>query len=131
MVQLAGHFSIIGDFFYKGLGGIQVTDHAPGFKQVTIRPSFDNDLEWVEAGYDSPYGWIRSHWRKEGDRIFMEMEVPPNTQAEIRLPAEKAGKINKDGKEISKDRLTLNKDKGGAYMGLVLDSGTHRMEFSN
>jgi alpha-L-rhamnosidase len=66
-------FGSIGDYFFKGLGGINVSNRNPGFKEVIISPSFDNDLTWVEAGHESLYGMIffplekkreiRSQWK--------------------------------------------------------------------
>nr|MBI1229354.1 Bacterial alpha-L-rhamnosidase [Cytophagales bacterium] len=120
-------FGSIGDFFYKGLGGIQVAEEAPGFAQVVIRPSFANDLDWVATGHEGPYGWIRSHWKKEAERILLELEVPANSQAELRLPASGEPAEWADGSEVSADRLQVAEDHAGPYRALLLPSGTHRL----
>ncbi|HSI78165.1 MAG TPA: alpha-L-rhamnosidase C-terminal domain-containing protein [Lunatimonas sp.] len=107
-------------------GGIQIHDEAPGFKEIVIRPLFSSDLHWVEAGYNSPYGWIESHWKKNGENIVLELEVPANSQAEVRLPATMVSRLTLNGKETS---MTKHSDKAGTYMALVLDSGSHTLEF--
>ena len=119
-------FDSIGDFFYKGLGGIQVADEYFGFKQFIIRALFKNDLEWVDAVYNSSYGWIGSHWKKEGENILLELEVPANSQAEVRLPAEMVSKLKWNGKETL---MSKHSDKAGVYMAMVLDSGSHLLKF--
>jgi alpha-L-rhamnosidase len=79
-------FGTIGDYFFKGLGGIQPLEAYPGFERFLIQPLTDNDLEWVEAGHDSPYGMISSHWRKDATGLSVELRVPANSRAELRLP---------------------------------------------
>ena len=44
------------------------------------------DLTWVKAHYDSPYGRIVSHWRRNGREITMDVVVPANTTATIFVP---------------------------------------------
>ncbi|MFO7825618.1 MAG: family 78 glycoside hydrolase catalytic domain [Cyclobacterium sp.] len=122
-------FGTIGDFFYKGLGGIQPTDEAAGFKRILLKPSFPDDLEWVEAGHQSPYGWIRSHWKREGERIRWEVEVPGNSSAEIRLPAELTDELRLNGKQVAATDLVSGADTAGPYIGLLVASGRHVLEF--
>ena len=42
-------------------------------------------LEWAEAKHDSPYGRIESRWRIEDGRLRLEVEVPPGTEAVVKL----------------------------------------------
>jgi alpha-L-rhamnosidase len=79
-------FGSIDDYFYKGLAGINIDDTRPGFKNFIIRPSVDNDLEWVDAGHESPYGMIRSSWEKRGDGLEMKVTVPVNSTAYLYVP---------------------------------------------
>ena len=73
-------------FFYKYVGGIQPDPVAPGFKHFYIRPWVDNPLSWVKSSYNSVRGIIRSDWRKDGSKLILEADVPPNTEAEIEIP---------------------------------------------
>ncbi|WP_439484185.1 family 78 glycoside hydrolase catalytic domain [Cyclobacterium plantarum] len=122
-------FGTIGDYFYKGLAGIRPMEEYPGFEKILIQPSFDNDLEWVEAGHQSPYGWIRSHWKKQGETIRWEVEVPANTQAEIRLPVGMTGNLRLSGKQIRASDLVRGTDSARSYTGLLVGSGRHVLEF--
>lgn len=78
-------FGNIVDYFFKGLAGIRPMEDTPGFKRFLIQPSFENELEWVEAGHESLYGLIRCHWKREKDGLVLELTVPPNTQTKSRL----------------------------------------------
>ena len=79
-------FGSIDDYFYKGLAGINIDDTRPGFKNFIIRPSVDNDLEWVDAGHESPYGMIRSSWEKTRNGLEMKVTVPVNSSAYLNVP---------------------------------------------
>jgi len=87
-------FGSIGDYFFQGLAGIQPDENFPGFKHFRIKPSVNNDLEWVEAGHDSPYGTIESKWKKLNNGLQMKVSVPPNTTAEIYFPGDEECQTN-------------------------------------
>jgi alpha-L-rhamnosidase len=72
-------------FLFTHLAGIRPA--APGFKDIRLAPIFPEDLEWVKASYDSPYGLIRSEWKKDGDgSVAWTITVPPNTRAAAEAP---------------------------------------------
>jgi len=91
-------FSDIGAWFYKALGGI--VPETPGFRRVTIRPNVVGDLEWVRADHKSPFGTIRSHWRREGNRLVMEVAVPPNSDATVYVPAAEDSAVSEGGRPV-------------------------------
>jgi alpha-L-rhamnosidase len=86
-------FGSIGDYFYKGLAGINIDDTLPGFKNFIIRPSVDNDIEWVDAGHESPYGMIRSSWKKSGNALEMKVTVPVNSSAYLHVPGARDARV--------------------------------------
>ena len=82
--------STIGFWFYQGLGGICPDPEQPGFRRFIIRPRIDPALTWVEAEYRSARGPIVSRWKREGNRLIMDVTVPANTQALVHVPGENA-----------------------------------------
>ncbi len=86
-------FGSIGDYFYKGLAGINVDEKNPGYRNIIIRPSVNNDVQWVQAGQESPYGTIESSWEKVGNEIRMDIKVPVNSEAIIHVPGKENGKV--------------------------------------
>ncbi|SHN10188.1 alpha-L-rhamnosidase [Cyclobacterium lianum] len=122
-------FGTIGDYFYKGLAGIRPLEDQPGFGKILIQPDLDNELKWVEAGHQSPYGWIRSHWKKVGEDVTLELEVPANSSAEIRLPEGLEEGLLLNGKQVPVADLLGNTGNTGPYTGLLVGSGRHVLEF--
>jgi alpha-L-rhamnosidase len=80
------HFMMgaIYDWSYRYLAGIRPTK--PGFRQFLIAPVVPTSLDRVSANWESPYGTIRSSWRKTSIGVIMAVSVPVGTTAEIRHP---------------------------------------------
>lgn len=74
-----------GTWFYSGLGGIKPDEDNPGFKHFFLEPVFPTDLEHATIGLDTPYGMIRSAWKRVGAEIHWDVEVPFNTRASVNL----------------------------------------------
>ena len=99
------HVMLLGDLLtwcYQYLGGIRQArwkpsgnngtatvpcDSPQGYKHFVLKPAFDiQDCEWANVSYDSPYGTIKSHWRKTLQHLEWDITVPCNTTADICLP---------------------------------------------
>ena len=79
-------FGSISEWFHKSLLGIQQKENSVAFKEIIIKPSLVGGLTYAKGHYQSVRGRISSHWWKFGDDIFMEVEIPANTTAEVYLP---------------------------------------------
>lgn len=81
-------FGSIDSWFYQTLAGIRPDDHAPGFKNIIIKPFFPEDLSWVKASVNTARGLISSEWEKSGNSIQLNVKIPVNSTATIYIPAE-------------------------------------------
>lgn len=97
------HFMMgaVNDWSYRYLAGIRPT--APGFRKFLIAPTIPTSLARLSATWESPYGTIRSGWRKTSFGVVMSVTVPPNTEAEIRPPAARQLLVN--DKPVEKSAL--------------------------
>jgi len=86
------------NWFYQGLAGIQTDPAAPGFKNTIIKPAIVGDVTWVKSHHDSPYGRIVSNWKREGEKLTMDVTIPPNSTATIFVPAKDAASVTESGK---------------------------------
>jgi len=96
--QIHSCFTSPDNWFYQGLGGIRPDPSAPGFKNIIIQPAMVGDVTWVKCHHDSPYGRILSNWKREGEKLTMEVTVPPNTTATIHVPAKDFASVTESGK---------------------------------
>ena len=79
------------------LAGIRPDPAHPGFQRFLIRPVIPGDLKWVKAHHDSPYGRIKSDWKREGDALKLDLTIPPNSMAEVSVPAGHADDVTESG----------------------------------
>ena len=81
------HVMLLGDLLtwcYQYLGGIRSND---AYQHIVLKPAFEiQDCEWANVDYDSPYGTIKSHWRKTLQHLEWNVTIPCNTTAEVCLP---------------------------------------------
>jgi alpha-L-rhamnosidase len=91
-----------GSWFFEGLGGILPDPVKPGFKHFTLRPGIVKSVDWVKCSYQSPYGKIVSNWKREGEKLTMEVTIPANTTATVHVPAKDATAVTEDGSAIDK-----------------------------
>ena len=57
-----------------------------GENRFVIRPVPGGTLSDAHASYLSPYGLVRSGWKKSDEGILYEISIPANTTAEVILP---------------------------------------------
>ncbi len=94
---MLGH---IEEWFYSGLLGIRAD--APGFERIVINPHPVGNLAWAKGHYDSMHGRIQSAWKRDGDKLTLEIVIPPNTRAIVSVPARDAAKVTERGQPASK-----------------------------
>ena len=58
----------------------------PGFKEFVIAPQPTRHLDFVSAETRSPYGVIRSSWRRADGKVGFSVTIPPNSSARVILP---------------------------------------------
>ncbi len=118
---MLGH---IEEWFYSGLLGIRAA--SPGFKQIVIKPAMPGDLSWAEGHYDSVYGRIASKWKREGDKVTMEVTIPANTTATVHVPATELARVTESGGPADEaEGVTFLRMESGAAV-LEVGSGTYR-----
>ena len=117
-------FGSVDEWFYKSLLGINAAE--PAYKKIIIKPQ-PGELHWAKGDYQSIYGLIKSDWKKDGDIFQLQVSIPPNTTAEIWLPAKENAVITEGGKEISSvnEIRLLRFEKG--YAVIAVGSGKYEL----
>jgi alpha-L-rhamnosidase len=85
MMNSFNHYSLgsVGQWLYEYVAGIRAG--APGYAHVVIAPE-PGGLEWARAVYRSVRGPISSAWRRDGDTLDLEVEIPANVTATVIVP---------------------------------------------
>lgn len=85
-------YGAIGNWMYRVVAGINPDEAQPGYKHIIIAPQPGGTLTTASANFHSMYGQISSKWVLDGQKINLEIRIPPNTYATIYLP-DAAGKV--------------------------------------
>lgn len=86
-------FGSIDEWFYKHLAGVRPA--GPGFEAVTVEPYVPEDLDSVQATVDTVRGEISVFW-EDGEVFSLEVEVPPATEATVRVPKQRDDLVTPD-----------------------------------
>jgi alpha-L-rhamnosidase len=80
------HYALgaVADFLHRQVAGLAPA--APGYKELLAAPRPGGGLTEVEASHVTPYGTARVHWRRDGERLIVDLTVPPSTTARVMLP---------------------------------------------
>lgn len=80
-------FGCVGSFLYRRIGGLQILE--PGYRSFRVCPDFSCGLAQAEVIYKSVYGEIVISWQQTEEGYEVQVKVPVNTKAEIKLPEKK------------------------------------------
>lgn len=78
-------YGAVGEWLFETAAGIRICEENPGFRRILICPEICEELGNVEASCSSPYGDIEVRWECEEDQVTLEVQIPHNTTAQIRL----------------------------------------------
>lgn len=85
MVSQNHHF--LGDvvqWFMRSPGGI----HVKNSRRVSIQPKFISSLDYVKTSHKLPDGEVSVSWKRDGERIWLEVTCPEEIECEICLDEE-------------------------------------------
>ena len=121
-------YGAIGDWMYGVMAGIEVDPAAPGFKHVLIQPEPGGGFTRVKAAHDTMYGAVSSSWAIEQGTFTLDIEVPANTRATVRLPKAPIGRVTEGGQPLAVGNgVTAVRQDGEA---VVVEIGSGRYRFS-
>ncbi|MES2921810.1 MAG: family 78 glycoside hydrolase catalytic domain [Verrucomicrobiota bacterium] len=90
-------YGCVVSWFYDTIAGLQPLPEAPGWKRFRIAPQPGGGLTHASAKVLTPYGEASSSWKIEGGKLHLTVGIPPNTSAEVVLPARIADGVLMDG----------------------------------
>ena len=99
-------YGAIGEWMYAVVAGLEIDEHAPGYKHILIQPRPGGGLTHANASVQSMYGYVQSGWEIADGKMTVRIEVPANTTATVRLPKAKLEEVSEEGKPLA-DRADI------------------------
>ena len=118
-------FGDVSAWFYETLAGIRPDPAAPGFKKILIKPSVGGGLTWVKASHVSGYGKIASSWKLDGNKLTLEVTIPPNTTATVFVPTSDAAGVLEKGLPVAKAYGVVSAKADGKWEVVEIGSGSY------
>lgn len=128
------HVMLLGDFLiwcYENVAGIKTDKSEVGFKKIIMKPTFHKGLDFVRASTETLYGRISSEWKRVGNNLKWEIEIPANTSAVVTFPINSEGHVLINELKVNKVEGidVVNKQEG--LLTLVIPSGTYEIRISS
>lgn len=122
-------YGAIGDWLYRVVAGLDIDEQKPGYKHIMIRPHPGGGLTHAKARHDSLYGPIESGWSLKAKKMRVNIEIPPNTTATVRLPKSKPSNIKESGKSLDKIEAITDIRQDGDTVIMRVGSGRYSFEY--
>jgi len=98
-------FGSVGEWMFRYLAGIDIAPDASGFDRLLVSPrpgEPGRGLSSLKASYDSIHGRIASEWKNDASVFLLNVVVPANVSAVVRIPASSIEDIAEAGKPLAK-----------------------------
>jgi alpha-L-rhamnosidase len=116
-------FGAVVGFFYRRLAGIAPA--APGFRRIAVDPVWLPEIGRVEARYQSCLGPIATMVDGDADGLTaLDLEIPPNSVAEVVLPAREGWQ--EGGQDLASHPDISKLRREGARMVFEVGGGEYR-----
>jgi alpha-L-rhamnosidase len=115
-------------WLYKHLAGMQVDPRRPGYKHIIFKPQPVDQLDFVSYSNNTPYGKAGIAWKKQGDRLIMDIEVPVSSVATVYVPSEGISNVKEGGQDIREIPFIHELRQEDNYTVLEVESGKYSFE---
>jgi alpha-L-rhamnosidase len=79
-------YGSVGEWMYANIAGIAAG--GPGYREIVVRPRPGGGVTSARATFASVHGPVSTQWRQRSDGFTLTCSVPPNTTAEVWIPAD-------------------------------------------
>ncbi|HET7102931.1 MAG TPA: family 78 glycoside hydrolase catalytic domain [Terracidiphilus sp.] len=118
------------EWFYRGLGGINVDLAADGDKRLVVRPAAVKGITSVDCSYRSSLGLIGSNWRRTEDGVTYDITIPVNATATIDVAASSITTASVDGLPAVKAPGVRSAVLVDGHLRLVVGSGHYLLRIA-
>ena len=119
-------YGAIGEWMYERVAGIAPLE--AGYKTIRIAPQPREPLTSASANLVTPYGKVSSSWEIKNSMFLLTVIIPPNTTAEIEIPAETSKQLLVNGVGFEEyDGIKLI-EKGIGLFSLIAQPGTYKFQ---
>lgn len=118
-------YGAVGAWMYAAVAGIDIDEKQSGYKHIIFRPHPSPTLTYARAKLHSVHGTIESSWQTEGNTLKLELTVPANTTATLRMPTSDTSSITESGKPVAQAEGVEYRGQEGSVAVFALGAGKY------
>jgi alpha-L-rhamnosidase len=122
-------YGAIGEWLYRVAGGLEVDWRQPGYKHCLVQPQPGGGFSEVRTTLRTPYGLLESAWEVDDLGMTLEVSVPANTWASVRLPLARLEAVTESGDCLAKAEGLRACDQQGSDVLVELGSGSYTLAY--
>ena len=119
------------EWFYRGLGGINVNLSREGAQRLVLHPVLAGKIQWARAHYRSVLGEVESEWHRGATETVYNFTIPANATATIEIDSAAAGMATVNGVPTARAPGVLETHIEGASMEMTAGSGKYEVRVAN
>lgn len=120
---MMGH---IEEWFYAGLAGIQIDYEGKFDDHLIIAPYLAEGIDWVWAQHVITGGTIKVEWKVEGQQLQLNVSIPVNQKALVKIPVQSVREVEENGIEIESTDFEIIKSTEDIW--IKVDSGEYTFQ---
>lgn len=117
-------YGAAGEWMYRTLAGVSAAE--PGYRRALIAPVPGAGITSCDFSLETRYGAVASRWRQSGPGLTLEVTVPGNTTATVRIPAAGVDAVTESGRALARAEHVTGVTDDGDTVSMTVGSGHYR-----
>jgi alpha-L-rhamnosidase len=122
-------FGSVAEWIFQTVSGIFPDPANPGYGQFLIEPRISGPVNEAETAYHSVRGKISSRWKIQNGKGILELIIPPNTSALVRLPVTDPEMVTESGRVVSASPGVRLSERENGWVVYEVQSGKYEFNF--
>jgi len=118
-------FCSVAEWIFQTVSGIYPDPDNPAYSKMLIEPRMEGPLGEASTVYHSVRGEISTRWTVVENKVSLELVIPPNTSAIVRLPAADPEMVTESGNPVSESPGVVFRGMKGNFAEFDILSGTY------
>jgi alpha-L-rhamnosidase len=118
-------YGAIGDWMVRVVAGLDLDEAEPGYRHLVIHPQPGGGLTSARAELMTQYGSAASGWKLEGGQLRLDVRVPANTHATVRLPGATLAQVTEGGRAVASATAIKSATQVGDAVVVEVGSGDY------
>jgi alpha-L-rhamnosidase len=108
-------YGAVAHWLHRRIGGVERDDAVPGYRRLRFAPMPGGSITTATTALETPYGRAECGWRVTDGVLSMDILVPANTEAEVRLPQMTVDAITESGEPLGTSGLAVSHRDGALW----------------